>query len=180
MGCTAYLTFTARRIDGVLDALPLPLDLLDTAGERRIAAGGSRLAFFWLVGSSLASLIFVDLSFAWTTGVVVAVTLSVGTWLFVAPLVQMARRIRAQKASELAQVRQRIRSARDALLARDGDVARARELPALLAYEQRIERVPEWAVDLPQIARFVLLALLALGSWLGGAIVERLLDLSLR
>jgi hypothetical protein len=129
------------------------------------------------VGSSLASLIFVDLDFAWTTGAVVAVTLAVGTWLFVAPLVRMAQRIRSQKAAELARVRARLRSARDALLAGAGDDARAGELPALLAYEQRIERVPEWAVDLPQIARFVLLALLALGSWLGGAVVERLLDL---
>ncbi len=56
------------------------------------------------------------------------------------------------------------------------DTAAAGRLPALLAYETRIERVSEWPFDSPTLARFGLLLLLPLLSWLGGALVERALD----
>jgi hypothetical protein len=42
-------------------------------------------------------------------------------------------------------------------------------------YEGRIASVPEWPFDTPTIARFGLYLLIPLGSWLGGALVERLL-----
>jgi hypothetical protein len=76
-------------------------------------------------------------------------------------------------------VRESIRRVRSALFheAEDGrDVAR---LPALLAYEARIEGVREWPFDTPTLARFGLLVLLATGSWLGGAVVERVLGVVL-
>ncbi len=49
-------------------------------------------------------------------------------------------------------------------------------MPGLLGYEQRIASVAEWPLDAPQVARFVLVVLIGLGSWLGGAVVEHLLD----
>jgi hypothetical protein len=36
--------------------------------------------------------------------------------------------------------------------------------------------VPEWLLDTPMRARFFLYVAIPLGSWLGGALVERLLD----
>lgn len=35
---------------------------------------------------------------------------------------------------------------------------------------------PAWPIDLPMLLRFGLLAALATGSWLGGAVVERILS----
>ena len=37
----------------------------------------------------------------------------------------------------------------------------------------------EWPFDVPTLLRFLVLALVAAGSWLGGAVVERLLGVFL-
>ena len=55
---------------------------------------------------------------------------------------------------------------------------RQRGCPGLLGYEQRIAFVPESPLDAAQIARFGFIVLIGLGSWLGGAVVEHLLDTS--
>jgi len=43
------------------------------------------------------------------------------------------------------------------------------ELPALLAYEARIDDVREWPFDTSNLLRFALFLLIPLASWLGGA-----------
>ena len=48
-----------------------------------------------------------------------------------------------------------------------------------LAWEARIESVREWPFDTPTLVRFALFLLIPLGSWLGGAVVERVVDLVL-
>jgi hypothetical protein len=177
IGVMAYSTWVWRRVEHALDAEPATLDLLDTAPDRRMAAAGLRRSFFWIAGSSLASLVFVDLDFSWMTGIVVSVTLCVGTALFVSPLRKLARRIRTAKAAELDRVRARIRTARDALLSGyPAGAGMSSELPALLAYEDRIEAVKPWAVDVSQTLRFVTLLALAVGSWLGGSIMDHIVD----
>ena len=177
----AYCTWAWRRVERALDAEPATLDLLDTAPDRRMAAAGLRRSFFWIAGSSLASLVFVDLDFSWMTGLVVVATLGFGTALFVAPLRRLARRIRSAKEIELERVRVRIRNARDALLSADAAGAGAAgELPALLAYEKRIEEVRPWAIDAFQILRFATLVILGVGSWLGGAVMDHVVDRFLR
>jgi hypothetical protein len=51
-------------------------------------------------------------------------------------------------------------------------------LPGLLAMEARIEGVNTWPFDISTFLRFSALGLLAVGSWLGGAVIERLLGLA--
>jgi hypothetical protein len=155
------------------------IDLLDLGALAPFARPGLRDASVWLVGSSLASFIFVNVDFHWSTGLVILATVGVGTLAFVLPTLGIHRRIRGAKRAELATVRETIRRVRPALFheAEGGrDVAR---LPALLAYEARIEGVREWPFDTPTLARFGLLVLLATGSWLGGAVVERVLGVVL-
>ena len=53
-------------------------------------------------------------------------------------------------------------------------------LPGLLALEARIEGVREWPFDTGSLLRFGFYVALGLGSWLGAATVERLLDYALR
>jgi hypothetical protein len=52
-------------------------------------------------------------------------------------------------------------------------------LPGLLAYKHEIESVREWPFDAPTLARFFLYVAIPLGSWIGGALVERLLGAAL-
>lgn len=69
----------------------------------------------------------------------------------------------------------RVEKARDAALDPEGSQGGpgASDLPGLLAYEARIENVSEWPFDTPTLLRFGMLMIIALGSWVGGAIVER-------
>jgi hypothetical protein len=48
-------------------------------------------------------------------------------------------------------------------------------LLGLLAFEKRIESVREWPFDAPTLTRFFLYVAIPLGSWIGGALIERLL-----
>ena len=52
-------------------------------------------------------------------------------------------------------------------------------LPGLIAYMNQIESVREWPFDAPTLTRFFLYVAIPLGSWLGGALVERLLGAAL-
>ena len=53
------------------------------------------------------------------------------------------------------------------------------KLPGLLAYKNAIESVREWPFDAPTLTRFFLYVAIPLGSWVGGALVERLLGAAL-
>jgi hypothetical protein len=46
----------------------------------------------------------------------------------------------------------------------------------LLAYHDLVERCSEWPFDTPAVLRLALVVLVGLGSWLGGAVVERMLE----
>ncbi len=52
-------------------------------------------------------------------------------------------------------------------------------LATLLALKQHVETTREWPFDLGTLGRFLLYAVIGVGSWLGAATVERLLDLLL-
>lgn len=82
------------------------------------------------------------------------------------------RRIQTAKRGELSWCRHRIRAARQAL--ERGRTSTG--LDEFLAWEERIERVRAWPVDAAAVARFGLYLLIPIGSWSGGALVERLID----
>ena len=101
-------------------------------------------------------------------------TLIMATVALLEPARAVRARLREEKQRELARVRQRIHAARAIALGSAEGAGGARDLPGLLAYEARIEAVPEWPFDTSTLVRFGGLLVLAVGSWLGGALVERL------
>jgi len=98
------------------------------------------------------------------------------TAAFLLPVRGLRRQIRARKAEELARVREDIRRNRE--LAAESAEAGGR-LPGLIAYMNQIESVREWPFDAPTLTRFFLYVAIPLGSWVGGALVERLLGAAL-
>ena len=52
-------------------------------------------------------------------------------------------------------------------------------LPALIAYEARITAVREWPFETATLRRFLLFLLIPLASWIGGALVERVVNAAL-
>ena len=92
----------------------------------------------------------------------------------------MHERLHAAKLEELTRVRAEIECARAALVDTRNKGAEIARMPALLAWEERVERVSVWPLDAPTLVRFALFLLIPLGSWLGGALVERAVDSVLR
>jgi hypothetical protein len=73
-------------------------------------------------------------------------------------------------------LRAAIGGARDEVLAGRDAPETVAKLPGLIALEARIAAVREWPLDPSNVARVWLYLALGLGSWLGAATVERLID----
>jgi hypothetical protein len=99
---------------------------------------------------------------------------AVGVFSLLAPSRGVHERLREAKESELAWLRAAIARASEAL--RRGDAAGAAQLPALIAWEARVAGAPEWPFDTSTWLRFALLLLVPLGSWLGGALAEQVVE----
>ncbi len=172
-----YTGIAARRaLDRMARSLAR-IDLLDRAALHPFARQGLRRAFYWAGGSSIASLLALDLPRLWPLFAILAATVALATLALLEPARVIRGRLGEEKRVELGRVRSRIEGAKGAALGRGGARAggEAALLPGLLAYEARIESVSEWPFDTPTLLRFAALLVVAIGSWLGGAVVERLL-----
>ena len=89
------------------------------------------------------------------------------------PLRGIRKKIKAAKEQELDWCRLTLKSARDELKTGAGS---ERSIAELAAYRTIIENVRNWPFDNPTLVRFSLYILIPLGSWLGGAFVERGVD----
>jgi hypothetical protein len=175
LGRTAHSDLVQRRIRRRVVQRLGEINLLDRRPLGIFARQGLRSAIYWAVGSSIASLLALDLNRVWPLFVVIGATTLFATMALLGPTWGVHRRLREAKGEELVRVRARIEEAKERALAPRGSAEKAAALPGLLAYESRIEGVPEWPFDTPTLVRFGALVLLVTGSWLGGAVVERLL-----
>jgi hypothetical protein len=89
--------------------------------------------------------------------------------LLLLPVRGVRRAIAAEKKRELDWSTAELRRAREGA---DG----ARPLADVLAWRSFVESVPEWPFDAPTLARFALYLAIPLGSWFGGALVDRMVD----
>jgi len=93
------------------------------------------------------------------------------------PVWALRERIQIEKAKEAAWCHERIPVERAAL--RDAKPGAGQDLAGLLMYLKEVNEVHAWPVAPGGIARFTLFLLIPLGSWGGGALVERLVDSAL-
>ena len=125
------------------------------------------LSLFWIGDGTASSQNFALL--------VILLGMAIGA--FVAPLLGVHNNIVAVKRTELAHLLEEIREeASSALPEEEHPNPR---LANLIAYYQLIDKAREWPIDAINLLRFFMYLLIGLGSWLGGALVERLLDLTL-
>jgi len=181
LGSFVYVTLAyARRFSRLAESLEEP-DLLDLEPVRPFARHGLSSALLWLVLVSLVTVNAVDL--AWF-GLMVSIAFAGGIVALVVPVQGLRVRIRDTKRAELARVNATIRGDASAIgessvggmLAGGGAPL---SLGDLLAYRSHVESVREWPFDTFTIVRFALYLVIPLGSWLGGAFVERLLGAAL-
>ncbi len=185
LGKRALDTLALSRAFSELGRRHTRVQLFEPATLAAFGRPGLRLSVNWLVGSAIASLLFVDATAPGVVASVIAATLGLALLCLLLPARGIHVRLREAKHAELRRVREAIAREGEALFQRgnrddqaDHGAAAAR-LPALVAYEGRVQGVREWPFDTPALLRFAALALLATGSWIGGALVERLLGLAL-
>jgi hypothetical protein len=153
------------------------IDLLDLQTLAPFARQGLRSALLWLLLLSLVSVNAVDLVWFFSIAVIALVG---GTAVLILPVRGIHTRLRQAKQAELERVHAAIRGDPGAL---SGSLISAHgtslRLSDLLAYRKFLESVREWPFDAPSMLRFALYLAIPLGSWLGGAFVERLLGAAL-
>ena len=92
------------------------------------------------------------------------------------PLRGIRRKIREAKDQELDWCRRALIRERNDLKAGTDKQTKFRQV---VAYREMINDIRNWPFDNPTLVRFALYLLIPLGSWLGGAFVERGLDVYL-
>jgi hypothetical protein len=151
------------------------VDLLDLRPFEVFARAGQRSAFAWVLVSSLVSLFWLGPGAGVANAFIVAAILVAVSLAFVGGLYGAHRSIAAARSEALRAVEARIAQAGATLMAGGTDAPGPR-LADLVAWHAFLARVREWPVGAPVLARTALLAALAIGSWLGGALVERIVD----
>jgi hypothetical protein len=159
----------------------IEVDLLDVQVLSPFARRGLRSALMWVVFSLLFSLFWLGGDTASQQNpYLLAILLSMAVYAFVVPLVGAHGTILAVKNSELDRLRDEIRIERAVITEKGLDEpAPNAKLANLIAYFQLIKGVREWPINAAGLLKFFLYLFIGLGSWLGGAVVELLLDRTL-
>ncbi len=179
IGLLTHLIFADLRATRCYAALSHDLmivDLLDVRSLAPLARRGQRSVLTWAVFSSIFSLFWLGTAARGNFFLLVLV-LGLATAAYFVPLFGIRKNIHAAKHVELDRLREEIRSEREVTGAAAAPGAeQSPRLANLVTYYQLIESTREWPIDATNIVRIALYLVLGLGSWLGGALVERALD----
>ncbi len=170
----------SRRLSELAARIPA-IDLFDLRPLVCFARQGLSNALLNVGFVSIFALFLFESGFGAMFAVLGVLNLGVSAAGLLLPVYGVHHRIGAAKSAELAWCHERLRRARDELGARGAAEGRAGEsaggrLADLLAYRAFVEGVREWPFDATTLLRFGLYLLIPLGSWAGGALVERVID----
>ncbi len=172
-GRFAYVIWVESKRFSQIGRERMEIDLLDLASVEPLVRYGLRQTLVTIGAFSVFALMFYDseaapnlIWFLLATGLSFLLLATAGLLI---PVRGVHDAIAREKTHELARVNDQIRRAR----------AGSGTLPSLadwIAYRSLIASVREWPVDAPTLRRFALYLAIPLGSWLGGALVERIVD----
>lgn len=167
------LIWSAMAISGTAQHIR-SIDLLDTSSVKPYAQHGVRSSLLAVVSLSISANLWLDpKSPAIATATTLVMLVAAAALALFLPTWGIHQRLKALKQYELKQIRNAIASRRDP---QTRSVDEAQQLRADLALEQRLMEVSEWPFDAGSYGRVILYVLLGLGSWVGAALVERLLE----
>jgi hypothetical protein len=155
------------------------IDLLNLEKIHAFGRSGLHGALVWFITLAIASfLILPELgSGLWVVLPVFAMHIGGGLMFLLSPAREVRNLIRDVKREELGRLEPLLRQARDDTLT--GDVSKQGRLTDLLSYKTQIESTPEWPFDSSTLLRFGLYLLIPVASMVGGALVERVVDMLL-
>ncbi|MEH6593196.1 MAG: hypothetical protein V7746_23195, partial [Halioglobus sp.] len=149
------------------------LDLLELRPYQPLVQQGLTNALLMIGMASTLSLLGVEIRY-WQILFGFWIMFIVFAWTgLMLPLRGIRKKIEAAKAMELDWCRQSLKVARDELKSGNGV---QQSISEILAYRNMIENIQNWPFDNPTLVRFSLYLMIPLGSWMGGALVERGLD----
>ena len=151
------------------------LDLLDLEPVHVFSRRGLRRTLRWAFLTAVASLVVIDAGWDGPPTLVLLGIVGFAVFSFLLPVRGAHDRVRAEKRRTLEALRASVRAERERLESAEAGSTSGR-LADLLAYEARIAGVSEWPIDGFTLLRFSLYLLLPFGSWLGGALVERIVN----
>jgi len=176
IACLLYVLIieSARlsRLSGSIDNI----DLMDLSPYQPLIRQGLTNALLVVGLASVLSLFLFEPGFM-TLMIQLTSIFAVVAWIgLILPLRGIRRKIAEAKTRELDWCKAAVKTAIEQL--KSGDKS-GKSLAELVAYRNLIENTRSWPFDNPTLTRFALYLLIPLGSMLGGALVERGLDLIL-
>jgi len=162
-----------------LGARRVRIDLHAVDALAPFARRGMRSALAWILCVSLVSLFWLGPAAGSNNGVIVGLTLVLAGVQAVVSAAGVRAGLRDAKHTRLQQIDARLRDEGERALRPAGDTPADARLANLVAYRGYVAGVPEWPLAAQSLVRFAMLAVLGLGSWLGGAVVDRILDAAL-
>jgi hypothetical protein len=154
----------------------IALDLLDLRPLAPLVQWGLHTVLCWAIWFSLMALFWLGpgpKNWINALGLVPLFVIAVGA--LCVPVRGVHRRIAEAKRTQLERLREEIREA----LAEPATAEDPARLANLVAYQSLVERVREWPFDVSTLLRFGLYMTLGVGSWVGAALVEKLLGAAL-
>jgi hypothetical protein len=172
------------RESGELRALTrdhLDVDLLHLERLQVFGRIGLRGALSWMIMAAIMLLFVLDPSAGATSEVNAVATLIAlplaglgGTVIFASAVNPVRKAVQEAKRAEIATIRVRISEERTRLLA--DDTTGSGKLAELLAYQDWIDKRPEWPISAPVTTRFGLYVLIPAIPWFGAALADRLIS----
>ncbi len=179
-GALVYLIAFHRRCFGGLAASIPKIDFFELGKLAPFTRQALRACIPGLLLLSFVAFQSVDSGFIWVVGVIGPIALALAVVPPVVMLRGIAQRLRRAKSDELLRIAQALRGDSDAMRGSSlGERATELGFGDLLAYRSFVSNVPEWPTDGTLRFRVLVYAAIPIGSWLGGAFVERLLDVAL-
>jgi hypothetical protein len=176
IGCFIYvIVMESSRLSAISNNIET-LDLLNMRPYQPLIRQGLTNALLVLGMVSVLSLLGVESRY-WPALIGFWISFAALAWIgLMLPLRGIRRKFKAAKDQELQWCNKRLTASRDALKSGAGD---GPSIADTLAYQAMIENQRNWPFDNSILVRFSLYLLIPLGSWLGGAFVERGVDLIL-
>lgn len=180
---TCLIIFASASTFGRIGRERLCLDLFDRRPFQAFVRVGLRVALVLLgvIGLRAAFYSFsapAPLVLANLGPMIAVVALAAGSLLL--PLWGVRTRILAAKAVELERVYGEIARRRAEGAPIDPDEGVPRSLINLLDYLAKVEAVSEWPFDAPALVRFAAYLLIPIGGWIGGALMDQLIEVLMR
>lgn len=173
LACLCYVAVVeSSRLSRLSDQIE-SLDLLELRPYQPLVRQGLTNALLVIGMVSVMSLLGVESRY-WPVLVAFWIAFIGLAWAgMMLPLRGIRKKTSAAKNKELDWCRQALKIARDELKSGAGP---RQSIAELMAYRSMIESIRNWPFDNMTLVRFSLYLLIPLGSWLGGAFVERGLD----